>query len=268
MRKPWILALISAITVGTAGGAVAAVLVFGRSPQSGPKSAMSAGPGSATSSPSVATTSPTPAPFEVSVALCPTTYGANGTSAPPSPTPILGIPRPPGMTGVSGYSDGGTTMLAPSGWSCSAQVGADGVDTVTVQASSGPVNGIISGGQDSACQGCIWADVCRFFPSTAPQSPNGPCPAPPTGERVLEQLNSSTVLYMDPAGSYASANPDGSVVPDGSTNPLLGVVIYLTQTGTLQGNAGIHAECVLDPDQSALCEYLLLQFAALTVSSS
>ena len=220
-----------------------------------------------TTEPPLSVTSPTttPAPSgspTVPVVGCATTYGGGTppTQAAPAPEPVDVPPATADQLGLYTTDTFGVPpILAPRGWSCSAEVGADGSTSISVYppGSSAPKSG--STGQqavvaqsDSACQGCVWGTVCRFVPAAGNQlgytSLN--CPAVPERE---------TTYWIK--GSAADGPPLSDIIgfeDHTSPNATDGVVLY-DDTGH-QGSAS-EDDCTLPATQHFLCTAILNNFS-------
>jgi hypothetical protein len=124
----------------------------------------------------------------VPVVVCPTGYAANQTRRPPTVPTTEQVPVSPATArAVSIYSDAGGLMhvLAPDGWSCTAQYGVDGSGGIVVVPPTSPVpptekeywsvtratatgdTESVVGTETSACVGCRDGQACPFFASAA-----------------------------------------------------------------------------------------------------
>jgi len=127
---------------------------------------------------------------------------------------------------LSVYADeaGIMELIAPSGWDCTASLGADGssVESVTPTGevftqnealTSGSQEEAIVGTQNGGCQGCAAGQACPFFANANDVDP-GSCTntTPPSGEEVT-QLASNIVGFEDPPGLAGDADPSGGAYP-------------------------------------------------------
>jgi hypothetical protein len=130
------------------------------------------------------------------------------------------------------YSDneGLIEVLAPTGWKCSAGIGADGSSSMDVspKGQSGGANAgakveAISATQTSACVGCRESLACPLFVSAANdylRSYLEACPTTRPASEIVTKINSHVVEFIDPPG----VNGDGS--PSGGVYPARGVMTY------------------------------------------
>jgi hypothetical protein len=119
----------------------------------------------------------------------------------------------------------GTTVVAPSGWHCSALVGVDGNETVEVYSGEAPndPSGVlprnIHGGpgvtliNQPSCQGCIASTICALLPDekivqTYRSQGGFDCRPKPLREKVSE-FGSGKVLFTDPPGVAGQGQPSG-----------------------------------------------------------
>lgn len=107
---------------------------------------------------------------------------------------------------LSAYTDkiGQMTVIAPRGWRCSALIGADGSEGITVfppgttTASPEAIRGI----ETSACYGCTTGQACALFPAAARAwraSFHSPCPAHRPAAESVDRLSATVVAFEDPA---------------------------------------------------------------------
>ena len=119
-------------------------------------------------------------------------------------------------------------LLAPTGWSCAANYGADGSGGVQVfpsgesdpngepfQASS--AEGVV-GTQSGGCQGCAVSQASPLIPAAASacESEFGgsaqSCQSQPADESTV-QIESGVVGFLDPPGVAGDGNPSGGQYP-------------------------------------------------------
>jgi Protein kinase domain len=126
------------------------------------------------------TTAPNPA-ADISASLpvvaCPTSYAMDPAPAPKNLPPTLTVNVPADLVSqLSVYADeaGIMVLIAPSGWDCTASLGADGssVESVTPTGEvftqnealpPGSQEEAIVGTQNGGCQGCAAGQACPFF---------------------------------------------------------------------------------------------------------
>lgn len=212
----------------------------------------------------------------VTVATCPTTFGLSPTTTTPPATLPVQVPvtllRQIGSVSLYEDAEGVETVLAPSGWSCSAVVGADGSATLTVvppsEAGSLPrsvalptdTEGMLAS-ETSVCAGCTWEQVCGLFAAQAQQrygTSFGTCAVEPPSAEAVDRLSSTTVGFEDPTGVT------GTGALSGGPNPANGVVTFVpTLTGRPPpGALSYEATCTLPDAQHALCTVVLDDFLA------
>ena len=166
------------------------------------------------------------------------------------------------------YADqlGSMKLLAPVGWSCSAEQAVDGGSHVSVfppgqpdpaSSSSGAAEAVV-GSQTGACVGCALGQASALFPDAAAacvedlgDSPDL-CPsAPPAGESDFP-IASGVVGFLDPPGVQ------GSGTPSGGPNPANGVMTYHPQSS---GESASNLDtCTLPQDMHATCTAALDNF--------
>jgi hypothetical protein len=174
-------------------------------------------------------------------------------------------------TQLTAYADeaGILQVLGPSGWNCTASIGADGSEMMTV-VPSGEVlpegNALPSGSQDEAivgtqsggCQGCADSQACPFF-AVAAQNDPGNCTntTPPSGEDVTH-LASNMVGLEDPPGLAGDADPSGGEYPANA------VMTYTHDPSGSTGNfwSSYLETCTLPYGQQTTCTAVLNDFAS------
>ncbi len=168
-------------------------------------------------------------------------------------------------TDQSGY----VKLLAPAGWICRAEYGADGSGGVAVfpsgeTAPSSAFGGgwkltptsrteAVVGSQTGGCAGCAVAQACPLFPAAASSYVaefEQPCPQSRPDFEAVENLNAETVAFMDPSGRAGDGEPSGGL--DGAN----GVMLY-----DAHGATGSWLDtCTLPPADVALCTAALNTF--------
>jgi hypothetical protein len=166
------------------------------------------------------------------------------------------------------YSDvtGLLVVVAPRGWSCVADLGADGSGGLTVYPPDGPKPDgygavpssarAITARTDSGCQGCTATRVCTLVPESAlvqavAVDRDPACTSLPARETVV-RLGTNVVAFEDPAGY------PGHGAPSGGPYPANGVVV-LQQPVTDVFTDWI-ATCTLSVDQHDMCTAVLHEF--------
>lgn len=199
-----------------------------------------------------------PAPDPIQLTGCPTSYGI-------FPSPTSHLPSAAAATiestsngGYEIYStgDGSFFELAPSGWSCSAAVGADGGTGITASSPDGDWVGV---SYVPACVGCIYDMVCPYFSTLQPAAlarisfGGYQCTTSPPEETVTE-LNRDVVLVEDPPGVNGTFNNSNG------TTALWSVVVFATQWPGMFSSGS--ASCYLPESGDADCALLLRDFVA------
>jgi hypothetical protein len=163
-------------------------------------------------------------------------------------------------TTLAFYSDneGLIEVLAPSGWKCSAGIGADGSSSVYVSPvglnSTGPAVESISASQTSACVGCRETLACPLFVSAANdylRTYLQDCPSTRPASELVTKVNSHVVEFTDPSG----VNGDGS--PSGGVNPARGVMTYFDD---VRSDGSWTETCVLPAADRSTCKAIVGNF--------
>jgi hypothetical protein len=173
------------------------------------------------------------------------------------------------------YADGQGVMrvLAPSGWTCSASISADGASTLDVFPASEltnrsdefstPLGDLPRGSPDreiyarqtSACTSCAESMACPVFATAAndlARDVGSSCPTTaPTGQTV-KSLSSSAVEIIDRPGVV------GDGYPSGGANSVYAVMTY--QHNDVNGSW--EESCLLPANATALCDASLNNFFA------
>ncbi len=166
------------------------------------------------------------------------------------------------------YSDneGLVEILAPTGWSCTAGIGADGSSAVHVAPpgqnqvssatlSAGSTAQEIDASQTSACVGCREGLACPLFATAAKdyRSTLGKvCPTTQPSSEVVTKRTSHLVDFTDPPGVSGDADPSGGA------NPAMGVMTYFDDK---HSDGSWTETCVLPASESSVCNVILGNFA-------
>jgi hypothetical protein len=150
------------------------------------------------------------------------------------------------------YTDttGKLAVLAPRGWKCRAEFGADGsggigVSPTTTGVTTGPATPVeITAGTDGGCDGCTRSTVCTYFPDIA--EPGVQC-RPRGARESVTQLRTHLVGLFDPPGVHGP-------------NPANSVMIAQQASGQL---ADWYERCALPQSDHALCTVILNDFVRL-----
>ena len=206
---------------------------------------------------------------QLSQVVCPTTYGSQQTSTPNLPSTVAESIPSSLVNQVAVYTDaqGQMQVLAPTGWACSASVGADGTSELaafpqgqpnpTTYSTTPDTGEQVVGGQASACASCNYAQTTPLFTAAASQcaidyagTPSA-CPSPYAGESI-DPIGDGIVGFLDPPGVK------GSGAGSGGAYPANGVVTY--HPGTAGSQPSYIETCTLPGSQHSLCTAALDNF--------
>ncbi len=203
---------------------------------------------SATASPTASpTTTPSPSPtgtvtVSLPVTRCHTTTG-NGP-APEPPASVTAVVDAADQGRIAAYGDGVDLILGPAGFSCTAEIGADGSTGATIVSPDDP-NDLVDLRTTGACQGCAVLQGCPLFAAAAKASADyGNCTGFRPPEEVVKALNSDVITFRDDPGVT------GTGVSSGVWNASTGLVWYRSDAGML--SAG-QLSCTLDAGRADLC---------------
>ena len=206
------------------------------------------------------------------VVACPTSYGVDPAPAAKNLPSALTVSVPADLASqLTVYADeaGIMELIAPTGWDCTASIGADGSSEESITPTgevlpqsnvlpSGSQDEAIVGTQNGGCEGCASSQACPFF-ATANQADPGTCTntSPPSGEDVT-QLAANIVGFEDPPGLAGDANPSGGEYPANA------VMTYTQDPAGSTGNfwSSYFETCTLPYSQQALCTAVLNDFAS------
>ena len=193
-------------------------------------------------------TKPTPTAFVTAlpVVRCPTTSALTSSAPPSTIVPPTGL-QASAASQLAIYTDptGKVAVLAPRGWNCRAEFGADGSGGIGVSPKTAGVTKEpaveIAAGTDGGCDGCTRSTVCGYFPDIA--EPGVQCRARGAHESVT-RLRTHLVGLFDPPGVFGP-------------NPANGVMIVQVVSGQ---PADWYERCTLPPSDHALCTAILNDF--------
>lgn len=207
---------------------------------------------------------------KVPVVACPTSRGIAGHPATKYPTMLTTKAAPSVAAHLAYYSDNVrnlTPVLAPRGWKCKVQVGADASSAVTIYpAGASPGSKTAISVQSSpACQGCVWGLVCDLVPGAAKQvGVDQPACQSTRPKRELVKFESGkpnatgpvqdVVVFQDPPGVK------GDGVPSGGADPANGVLLY--DWSKQAGGAASLETCTLPTSQFDVCSASVRNFGA------
>ena len=227
----------------------------------------------ATTSTSTSTTTSTTNPSAlISASLrlvtCPTTYGYTPSTSPPALPTSMVVSVPADLTNqLAVYSDseGLMKLVAPTGWLCSANHGADGSGGVEVYPTgetvpsgaltAGSTTEAVIGSETSACVGCGESQACPLFATAATDYESNyqqTCPPRPSSESVVA-LNADVVSFTDPAGVSGDGNPSGGAYPANGV-----MTYYPYDTGNDDGS--YLDTCTLPAAEQSICTVVLNRF--------
>jgi hypothetical protein len=217
------------------------------------------------------TTPPTTVPSTTTASLplvvCPTTTGVTGQQ-PVSLPSTVSVPVSSGQAGhLAVYTDnqGIMKLVAPVGWSCQAEVAADGSSGVDVHPTGeapSAISGSLSAGstvtavvgfQTGRSPVQAAATACALFPAaaTATEADLGkPCANHPGAAEQVDQISPTVVGFEDPPGTAGTGSPSGGAY---AAN---GVMTY---DATGQSPSWTDT-CTLPGDEKAVCTTALNAF--------
>jgi uncharacterized protein DUF4850 len=195
--------------------------------------------------------------------VCKTTVGDSSEKPVNLPTSVkVDVPKD-SASKLALYSDdeGVIEVLAPTGWTCSALIGADGSSSVTVQPAGLPptpspvtTTEEVRAAQTSACVGCRESLACPLFIDAANdylQQFQQRCPSRrPTSER-LTTISPHVVHFTDPPGIKGDGDPSGGKYA------AMGEMTYYND---LASDGSWTETCVLPPSDRSLCMAILSNF--------
>ncbi len=190
------------------------------------------------------------------VQKCPTGLAIPPQSLPRLPAKVK-VRVPAQYAGqLSVYADEvGTKMLAPLGWSCSADYGADGTGGMTVyppHSSLGPNSEQVDATTTGGCGTCAEGVACDMFKSAAaayiPVIPGAKCEPRFAGETVVQLTPNIVAFQIPPHAASGRTYPENGVLtyyPSPNSVPL-----------TWQG------DCMVPQSEHQLCTAVLNEFIA------
>ena len=206
---------------------------------------------------------------QLSQVVCPTTYGNQPTGTPSLPSTVAKSVPSSLVNQIAVYTDaqGQMQIMAPTGWACSASIGADGSSELAafpegqpspMSPGSTPDTGEqVVGSQASACSSCNYAQTTPVFTAAANQcsidyagNPSA-CPGPYAGESI-DPIGDGIVGFLDPPGVK------GSGAGSGGAYPANGVVTY--HPGSDGSQPSYIETCTLPDSQHSLCTAALDDF--------
>ena len=205
---------------------------------------------------------------QLSQVVCPTSYGNQPTGTPSLPSTVAKSVPSSLVNQIAVYTDaqGEMQIMAPTGWACSASIGADGSSELaafpegqpnpTTNSSTPDTGEQVVGSQTGACLGCLYSQVTPLFTAAASQCAvdyagiPSQCPGPYAGESI-DPIGSGIVGFLDPPGVK------GSGAGSGGPYPANGVATYQGATGSQPSYV---ETCTLPDSQHSLCTAALDDF--------
>jgi hypothetical protein len=198
---------------------------------------------------------------------CPTIFGIPQPETAATP-PVIRSNVPPSLAPrLAAYTDQGGifTVIAPAGWRCAANYGADGSGELVV-VPPGEANSPfpapfttdarmgVAAVETSACRGCLYDLICPLLPDPVDAASYGACGrAKPVEEQVVLP-SSSTAFFEDPAGIV------GDGAPSGGSSPANGVMIHHPPEPSPGAETGLEETCTLPSLSHADCTAILNDF--------
>lgn len=200
----------------------------------------------------------------VPVVACASSYG----DGPPTGLAVLPRSLRPGLpAGVAKmlayYTNDRRTLdpvLAPRGWDCHVQVGADGTTGVDVYPPrmspkpGGTGDEEVQAASGSACQGCTYSTVCALVPAAGNELGFAMLPCAPL------KRGESVTWISGSANDKVAPIHDVIAFEEPGHDPTHGIVLYDYRRG--RGGEASEDTCTLPSDQHALCTAILDDFVA------
>jgi hypothetical protein len=179
------------------------------------------------------TTRPSVAPGTVATSACPINYALTPPHPLPPPLTAARAVNTPGADAFVSYAattDDRYIVLGPTGWQCSAQVGADGQNGMELRADSRPGTNIApisiindylwhgGVGGPLACSVSDDATIKAYMQTSYPEL--GTCPR---AGRVLTHVDAHTTTFVDPDGMLGAGwfdLPSSQTADDGKVSVL------------------------------------------------
>lgn len=199
------------------------------------------------SSSTVASPRPVKVSYSLPVVECPSSFGAG--SVPPSQYPAreainLSISNADRLAYYSDSTRSIVPILAPRGWQCSFDEGADGSIFMSVypedqnapsgqHSSQGSKSEGVKAQSTSACQGCAADLVCPVFVDAENDLgyTGSPCPSIALPEEELNFLDGSSTSSYGVVHIYDPPGVDGTNSGSGGRYPANGVIELISEQG-------------------------------------
>jgi hypothetical protein len=170
--------------------------------------------------------------------------------APPSPPATTEVTVAAGLAGRIGvYGDGYDLVMGPAGWTCEAQIGADGSTSLRIWSPTDTHAQVIAE-TNGGCYGCALILACSTFATASEQYAVdfGLCdPQRPPGEQVRAET-AELIAFTDPP------RVAGTGTGSGGADEANGLVWYSNDGATALASK---ATCVLAPADGDLCGAVL-----------
>ena len=201
---------------------------------------------------------------EVPTSLCTMSYGGGQPSATaPSPTTATVIPSTV-QPHVAAYWSPGAVVLAPRGWKCAGDVGADGSGELVVAPKGTPhMSGFNLDPPMSApsvrlqvipaCQVCVAGFICALYPNSplTNEYADTPCAAHDPPRQRVERVTQDTALFIDPPHVKGQGDPSGGRYS--AYGALMLQPFPASTPGRTAGAAVTQITCSLPPASRDLC---------------
>lgn len=165
----------------------------------------------------------------LAVVRCPTTQGVQ-QPLPKVPATVSVALSAAAAAPLAGYSNGYLTALAPRGWRCRGQIGADGSGSlfVTPAGASSPTQPAVTL-EYADTPGVSASEACSLFAAARKQLPITPCPVRRPAREGVVVLSRTEVAFEDPPGVH------GDGLPSGGSDPANGVMFFTPSSTTADG---------------------------------
>jgi len=185
-----------------------------------------------------------PGTVQLPVTACATSTG--GDEAPPSPPATIDVTVTASQAERIGvYGDGYDLVLAPIGWSCEAQIGADGSTSIRVSSPT-DTHAQVIGETNGGCYGCALILACSTFASASEQYAVdfGLCDPQRPAEEQVRAETAELIAFTDPPGTA------GTGTGSGGPYEARGLVWYSNDGDSAFASK---STCVLAPADGDLC---------------
>ena len=196
--------------------------------------------------------SPNPAEDPVTIRLpvtaCPTSTGTDET--PPSPPAEVDVAVAASLVGrLAAFGDGYDLILAPAGWTCEAQIGADGSTSIRAWPPGGGAAQVTSE-TNGRCYGCGLVIACSTFAVASEQYAVdfGLCDPQRPPDEVVTAETAELIAFADPPGVA------GTGIGSGGAYAASGLVWFTSDGDTILAS---RTTCTLAPADTVLCAPIL-----------